>query len=185
MVYGKASVNMVREIVETLRQNTKDRELKSHLGTLEIVRYEITVDYSASLQELAEAGGYGHISDQVRQQISGNRFLRSTKHGRESLIIARIQFGQEILSDQANVLFHSVALRSPGIVELLHWGIQYPEQQLQFPIVALGAITQVDKTCCLVFLDGDTISSKDLLLVPYYRFWESNARFLTICPSPS
>lgn len=172
---------MVREVLETLRQSRENRELISHLGALEFIRYQLTVDYGARLENLVTAGEYDHISE---PQIAGNRFLRSTKRGQEILSIAQIQFGREMFSHNASELILSSGLRLPGIVELLYWGLQYPEQQRHSPIVALGATTRVGRTSFLVFLDGDT-ESRDLLIIPHGLVWPACTRFLAICPPPS
>lgn len=173
-------IREIQKIVETRRQNNRDRELVAHLGAIEFVRHQLPIDYDVKPEALASAGGYGHVGDRVNRQISENRFPPVTRRGRQTLSTARIQFGRVMSSDYARELILSSGLRLSGIVELLHWGMERQEQN-HFPVVALGAVTRINKINCLVFIDGDpTSSQRDLLMIPYNRVWEANTRFLAV-----
>ena len=160
----------------------QDRELMSGLGAIEVIHYQLVVDYGAQLEDLVIAGEYGFIGDLVERQITRNRFLRSTKRGKEILKIIRIQFGRKISPLEASQLINSGRLQLPGIVELLHWGIEHPEHQRQSPIVALGAMTLASGLRHLVYLDSDQISGRDLAARSYDDLLSPTVRFLTIDP---
>ena len=165
------------------KQPPRDRELMDRLGAIELGYHPLVVDYNADINKLVLAGGYRHISNQAKHLIAKNLFLRSIKHGQETLSVVRIQFGREMSLHSAGDLIYATGLRLTWIMELLHWGITYPKQQQKFPIVAPGAIARTGESC-LVFLDGDSISGRDLASVPLGSALTANTRFLAIDPSP-
>jgi hypothetical protein len=94
--------------------------------------YAVTIDYGLSLDEMIAAGRYDHSSEIQRPMFPG------IFHGRFEEEVFLIQFGREVRAQEVVDKLDARGLRSVRDEELLALGAQYPELQLENPIIALG-----------------------------------------------
>lgn len=96
--------------------------------------YPIIVDYSKSLQQMIEAGGY----DYANPDITAEHF--PVAEGQAELEAVLLHFNLRIGSDEALQLMGAQGFRAGSLPELCAFGARHPDVQRQFPIVALGSV---------------------------------------------
>jgi hypothetical protein len=73
-------------------------------------------------------------------------------------------------------------LRPATLLELLWLGIQHPQLQLEFLIIALGTVVWVDGYHYVASLDWDNELERGLYLYHFDDDWsEKNCRFAAVC----
>jgi hypothetical protein len=141
-------------------------------------RYQITVDYSLSVEQAVAQGRY----DWSEPAITCERCLpQNSCRGQVQVVVGLVCFNLPIKSDQAIVQLDRCGLRPAQLSELLALGAQYPEQQRQYPIVALGSVWSDQSGCQRVLLLGVRDFDRTLELGEYGGgCWDADVRFAAI-----
>ena len=136
----------------------------------------VTVDYGSIVEEMVRAGSYNYANPDITSQN-----FTTTRGGEWQGEVILVHFGRVIGSDDALAELEKMGLRTGGLHELLAVGVQHPDKQREFPIVALGSGWQRP--------DGDRgvpfLGSWDGLRELYLRWfgvdWYEHCRFLAFC----
>ena len=101
-----------------------------------IYQEKIEVDYGKSLKSMIEAGEYDNKND----PFDPKKFPRERKEkGKSELEVIAADFMEAITTKQIEERLDQLGLRSATIEELLAVGVQRPDFQRKFWIVALGS----------------------------------------------
>ncbi len=139
--------------------------------------YQLTVDYSQSLEGMIKAGKY----DWVNSNITRDNFP-TNHHGMQTIEVELIHFGKELTTQEIEVELENQSLRPATLKELLAFGAKYPDKQREYSIVALGSgwVDPIGRRYVPYLVqDGDV---RDLNLSwddPYFK-WEGSYRFLAV-----
>ncbi len=141
-----------------------------------IVTY--VVDCAVSLEEMIKAGNY----DWVDSDITAKRFpVKST--GADEWEFKMFHFDRSISSEDAVASISADDVVNPwqpaGIEHLLTYGKHNPEEQLKYPIVALGSVGKVYGRRYVPYLNGSG-SERDLSLGWWVNDWFARYRFLGV-----
>ena len=136
--------------------------------------FRITVDYGKSLAEMILAGHY----DWTNSNITEKRFPVKGS-GKVELDLELVHYDHNFSSDDAVKEMAKRGLRPATIEELLAFGVKYPEEQLKFPVVALGSSARVDGGRHVPFLSRDG-AERDLNLGWWDGGWRGGYRFLAV-----
>jgi hypothetical protein len=98
--------------------------------------YPVTIDYRQTLESMIKAGRY----DRVNSDITDKHFPVSA--GDTDVVIELVHLNRDASSDDVLAELQRRGLRPATLPELLAFGATYPEQQREFPIVALGSVWQ-------------------------------------------
>ena len=142
--------------------------------------YQLTVDYSQSLEGMIKAGKY----DWVNSNITRDNFP-TNHHGMQTIEVELIHFGKELTTQEIEVELENQSLRPATLEELLAFGAKYPDKQREYSIVALGSGWVGPGGCryvpCLYgFVDGRRL---DLDWDDPDDQWLDRCRFLTVSKS--
>jgi len=97
--------------------------------------YQVTVDYSETLEEMIAAGRY----DTRNNNISAEHFpVQGT--GKVDVELHLVHLGRDASTDAVLAELDRRGLRPARIEELLALGAKHPNLQKEFPIVALGSV---------------------------------------------
>ena len=91
----------------------------------------VTVNYDKSIGELLTAGRYDFVDDEITNQ----RFAQA-REGQEEIEIELVHFDLEIPTRTALKWLAKKNLRLVTAVELLAFGVAYPDEQRKFPVIA-------------------------------------------------
>ena len=166
---------------EDMRRILKEARLRKEIASL-IVRakapvedlLKIVVDYSMTLAEMIATGHY----DWVNSDITAERFPIK-RNGKVETAVELIHFNRVISSGDAEKELDKMGLRPARIEELLAFGATFPEIQRKFPIIALGAVAEIDGNRHVVYLHRDD-SERDLRLYWHDFDWSEACRFLAV-----
>ena len=138
----------------------------------------LKINYELSLEKMITAGNYDWTNGSItpeRFPVKGN--------GIEQVEYKLFHFGCDISSDDADSKIVKEDKENPwqsaGTEHILAFGAQNPEEQREYPIVALNAVGKVDGIRRVLYLYGyDTERFLDLS----YRFddWDACCRFLAV-----
>ncbi|MDD4412217.1 MAG: hypothetical protein PHR00_01060 [Patescibacteria group bacterium] len=136
------------------------------------------VNYDLPLSEAVEAGNY----DWKDGNINSNNFPALLgEEGQKKLDMALIHFGYRISSRDAITEMDNLGYRPATAREILAFGIQYPNLQKQFPIIALGqSWVDTDGFRWVLCLDRNG-SNRGLDLFSFGRDWIVYYRLLFVC----
>ena len=133
----------------------------------------LNVNYSRTLKEMIIAGNYDWINGDIKEknfplptELLGKKITASNK---------LFHFNRSISSENAISEMNKAGYRPATLAELLALGEAYPEQQKEFPIVALGSIW-----CRTVPGFGFVDFERRLGLAWFGIGWEYNYRFLAV-----
>lgn len=97
--------------------------------------FGVKVNYDLSLREMISAGKY----DYTNEDITAQRFPVKGS-GQEKVAIELVHFNRDMEAKDVLKEFEKRGLRPATLAELLAFGVAYPEQQRDFPIVELGSV---------------------------------------------
>lgn len=106
--------------------------LRKSQPLLLLPNHSITVDYSASVEQLVEAGKYGWSND----DITSHNFP-SFERGMAQVVVYLVNFNSDISSEDVIRELDRQGLRPATLKELLTLGVAQPDLQCKNPIVAL------------------------------------------------
>ena len=138
-----SNAHILKQQLEKLRHNTCSAKfMRPCIG---IRSYdEVLVSYHLTLRKLIEFGDY--------PLKTGNRLIsESFAHVRGNKLKAKemkmftLHFGRDVPMAEVLEECHRRALAPACAHEILSFALQYPELQLQFPIVALGSLRRCVK----------------------------------------
>jgi len=137
--------------------------------------YSLTIDHDQTLAQMVAAAGY----DAVNSDITAGHF--SVKgEGKCEVEVTLFHFDQVMTSKEVIAELDRVGYRPGKIEELLVLGVEQPEVQRQFPVIALGSGWR--HPCgrrCVPFLS--VWRGRRLLgLVWFGRGWPALCRFLAV-----
>lgn len=148
----------------------------------QMTAFQVTVDYRIPLPELIAAGRYNWID----REITVDRF---TPTGKGSLVfeVKLFHLNSKTLSERAaNAIneFQDCHPWQPGSIEhLLSFGAKYPQEQLKYPIIALGPkVETFGRTVPRIDARGRW---RRLDLSWWDRAWNEVCRFVAIRPAPA
>jgi len=134
------------------------------------MEYKIKIGKEDDLKALVEAGRY----DYKDSDISYFSFEKT-----EAESIELIHFDRYISSEDAIKEMEAKGLRPATATELLLFGIQHPEVQREFPVVALGTVQSVRDFRRVACLNGDS-ASRDLRVLWFELVWPGDYRFAAV-----
>lgn len=136
--------------------------------------YSVIVDYNQSLNKMILAGKY----DLVNQEITEKNFP-SKLSGSVPLNFELFHFNRLISSESAVAELDKMGFRPATVRELLSFGAKYPEMQREFPVVALGEVSEIDGNRRVAGLGRD-VSGRGLGLDWWSVDWIGRCRFLAV-----
>ncbi len=102
--------------------------------------FPVVVDYDGTVEDLVEAGKYNWLAlDWMNEVGVKNNPHPSDRHGVAKVRIVLVCFNREVRSEEALSELGKMNLRPAETIELLAFGAAYPQEQVKFPIVALGS----------------------------------------------
>ncbi|MBI2033909.1 MAG: hypothetical protein HYT13_02310 [Candidatus Liptonbacteria bacterium] len=137
-------------------------------------RYKLTVNYDFLVEEAVNAGKYDWSSG----SITANNFS-STRKGEADVEVILVHFNHHIKSEEVLHELDKQGLRALELPELLAFGVNYPDVQREFPVVALGSVWQDFGERRVPCLDG-LPSRRDLRLYWFDDRWRSLYRFAAV-----
>jgi hypothetical protein len=136
--------------------------------------YPVTIDYRASLAAMIKAGRY----DWANPNITDKHF--PVTPGDTDVVIELVHLNRDASSDDVLAELERRGLRPATLPELLAFGATYPEQQREFPIVALGSVWQLwDGGRLVPYPWGDSLE-RDLNLNWFDRWWSARCRWAAV-----
>lgn len=149
-------------------------------GMLSASHRHIVIDYGQALEQMITAGRYDWTNSDITAEhfpIKGN--------GTITLETRLFHFNRRVSSEEAVRLIVSADPTNPWqaarIEHELAYGATYPEEQRQFPIVALGSSCQILGDRYVSYL-GRYGAERDLGLSCWGDDWSAHYRFLAVRP---
>lgn len=141
-------------------------------------------DYLSHSIDLVEGNSFkqavadGHY-DSISYGISAKRFPLCGKK-QEDLRIYLVDLDEEEKESESIIMdSESIGLYSAGSEELLALGAQYPQLQIDHPIIALGSVVRIDGHLRLLGL-SESDGQRRLVLEWYLGLWPIDYRFAFI-----
>lgn len=129
------------------------------IGLKPLTSFPITIDYDLSMESLIEQGKY----DIKNKDVNSENF-KNTKRGKTNLIIRLMRFNKKITLKKVFEEIDNQGFRPAESMELLAFGIKYPEEYKKRAVLALGNLWHFYKEIfyapCLSY---DEISNKRVL----------------------
>jgi hypothetical protein len=143
-----------------------------------IAKASIAVDYSKSLRDMIAAGRYDWVND----DITPKRFpIKGT--GVAQFETKVFHFDRYISSDDAVAATTADDKSNPWepakIEVLLAYGTKNPDEQRQYPIIALGSVAEIGADHNVPYLDRSG-AERVLRLYWWGRYWNDRCRFLAV-----
>jgi hypothetical protein len=133
--------------------------------------FTVQVDYSQSLKQMMDAGGY----DEMNSDINPRNFRLGGAGSRE-VELTLVQFSRAMAPLELVMLMEGRGYRPATIEELLALGNAQRDLQRSIPLVALGSGKALDGRRYVPCLGGSA-SIRNLTLVVIYRRWSNCYRF--------
>lgn len=149
--------------------------LAGRLSLLGLETFSLTIDYTKSLDEMVAAGNY----DDVDSNINWKNFL--VWRGEAQIETVLIHLGRGTHSDEVLGELERRDLRPGTLVELLAFGEQYPDQQCNYAIIALGGVSWTGKPSSRVGSLRGRPGCRVLRSYWYGDGWGEDCRFLAVC----
>lgn len=148
------------------------------LPAIAITEYAVTVDYSLSIKKAVKAGNYNWSS----KNITANNFpVLSEEVGKKDIKFALAHFNHDIEFGNAIACMDKLGYRLATAREILAFGVNYPDLQRQFPIVALGQWANICGDRKVIYLSGSVLLRKlDLIHLFGYVCDDDNYRLLFV-----
>ena len=144
-------------------------------GALPLPTFRVTVDYDKTVESLVKAGKYDYANSDITAQ-----HFSTQRSGIVQIELHLLHFNRSISSDDVIKEMDKLGLRPAKPHELLTFGIQYPDEQRKYPIVALGSVwRRFDGDRCVLGLWGDS-GDRDLGLPWWDGDWRSDYRFAAV-----
>ncbi len=135
--------------------------------------YPVVIDYHQSLAEMIQAGRY----DQVHTDITSKNFPADTLTSYPTLTF--IYFSWSVSTDEVTKEMSRLRYRPATLVELLALGVNYPDLQKNFKIVALGSSWTTRASHFSPYLWQE--AGQRILKLDYADLnWEVGVRFLAV-----
>ena len=134
------------------------------------------VNYDLSIESLIAQGKYDWKNDSITSQN-----FQTTRKGEATINLEPVHLNQFLTSDEVIAELKKKGLRPAEPHELLSFGIQYPEEQRKYPIVALGSVWRFwhgDRD--VPFLWSDDVVVRRLYLLYFDFRWREDFRFLAV-----
>ena len=134
--------------------------------------FGVKVNYDLSLREMIRAGKYDYTNEDITAQnfpVKGS--------GQEKVAIELVHFNRDMEAKEVLKEFEKKGLRPATLAELLAFGVAYPEQQRDFPIVELGSVWKGRDGDRLVAYLWGSGSDRELDLDWRGRGWDAQCRF--------
>jgi len=136
------------------------------------------VNYDLSVESLVANGKY----DWKNNDITSKSFP-TTRQGVVALNLELVHLNQVIISEEVLKELGKRGLRPAELHELLSFGIQYPNEQGKYPIVALGSVWRGWGGLGFVSCLGGDGDGRFLGLDYFGLGWFEVCRFLAVCES--
>ncbi len=136
--------------------------------------FNVIVNYGASVKQLVKMGKYDHQD----LDINDDNF-KTQRSGEEPMEAQLVHFGCDMSSAEAILEeLDKMGLRPAELHELLAFGVEYPKEQLKYPVVALGSRFRSDGSWCVPSLNGWRDDERCLYLCYWSGVWDGGCRFL-------
>lgn len=145
----------------------------------------LTIDYGRSWKVMKKAAGFD--ASNSNSNINPERFpIVGT--GIVLVEASLFNFAEGTSSDNAESVIVKTSPQNPwatGKVEhIFAYGEALPNEQLEYPIVGLGSVADIDTSCHVVYLDGRSLG-RMLRLFFRAELWSPLYRFLAFRTLPS
>lgn len=134
------------------------------------MEYKLKAEKKKDIASLVKAGKYDWSNSNIE------KFPLDKKVAKE---IELVHFDRYISSEDAVKEMEAKGFVPATATDLLHFGIQYPNVQRDFPIVALGVVQQVDDNRYVACLYGGS-SYRRLLVGRWDEDWYGHWRFAAV-----
>ncbi len=140
--------------------------------------FTLDVDYAKTKLQMIRAGNYGYVNDFLRDNDPVEGKIAGS--GTVSVRLELVHFNRVISASDALFEIKKRGLVPAGIEHLLALGVNHPNLQKEFPIVALGSVWQGPGgrryVACLL-----RWSDEHKLTLDWYDFdWRERCRFLVV-----
>ncbi len=139
--------------------------------------YRFKIDYGLTVVQMVALGNYGWANP----DITTENFPHDSRLGEVEVTAEVIHFGKCMSTDAVLAELDSRRLRPATMAELLAFGAAFPEEQRNFPIVALGSVWTNPDGRRVVGGLGMEGSRRDLDFYCVGGDWNGNYRFLAVC----
>lgn len=160
----EAALNILRGVVEVVIKV---------VSYLTVTRQD-TVNYDRSIADSVRAGKY----DWFNEDITDDNFPSKEK-GTCVVEFGLFHFNRDISSEDALAGMKAEGFCPSTMKELLAYGEKHPEDQRQFPIVALGSVLVLRAARRVGYLSWNG-SERDVNLCYYDDDWHDYCRFLAV-----
>ncbi|MCL5004154.1 MAG: hypothetical protein M1352_02700 [Patescibacteria group bacterium] len=134
---------------------------------------KLRVDYDQSVEVVVKAGKFDYANSDVT-----SKNFPSQRKGQANLEAVLVQFDRYMESDEVLAELDKMGMRAGTLAELLALGAQHPNQQREYPIVALGSVWRASVgNRSVPYLWGHS-SHRGLYLPWFDDRWHQGYRFL-------
>ncbi|MBI2625010.1 MAG: hypothetical protein HYW70_01605 [Candidatus Nealsonbacteria bacterium] len=137
----------------------------------------IRVDYTKTIEEMVKAGRYNYYNPDID---SKNFPVAKRENGKVDVHLVHFDLDRQIGSNEAIGKLDIMGFRPAELLELLVLGAAYPELQRQFPIVALGSVSQSPTDSRYVPFLSSNICDRHLCLGWFDHSWFKDCRFAAV-----
>jgi hypothetical protein len=139
-----------------------------------VAKYTQLVKYSRTIEQLVKAGNY----DYANPDITSKNFP-SSEEGNKDVEFGLFHFNRDISSDDSIEGMKAEGYRPATAKETLSFGEKNPKLQLEYPIVGLGSVVELDGDRQVVYLIRNG-SNREARLYYYDDDWHDSFRFLGV-----
>ncbi len=142
-------------------------------------KFDLTIDYSRSLQEMISAGNYGWVNNDITKKHFP--LLTEFNNKKVKILFKLFTFNHSISSENVISKMNKAGYRPATLVELLALGEFYPELQKEFSVVALNSLWRVSRNFYFVPVLGFGDDGRVLDLDWLDSDWHKLSCFLAVC----
>jgi len=171
---GGITGDHIQAILE--RRNPFGNNQKIRPVSLNEKLYKVNIEGKKTLEELVDEGNYSYGDDDIEP------YLEIINNTRRKINVKLFSFNKDLLSSKIISKMLIENFEPATIDELLNLGIQYPQLQSRFNIVALGTVKFEKADHQNTFLDDESVpvlkqGTKEIILVESNHYWDSSQNF--------
>jgi len=94
-------------------------------------------------------------------------------------VIRIVRFANSVATAEVLFELYKAQLYPATVLELLKFGVEYPDEQLRLPIIALGSAWNLNGESVVPFL-GNAAGRRTLAFTCFWGTWDNTCRFAAI-----